>query len=136
MLAGTNFSSRTTTADRYADAAIYAVALSVILLGYSFARYVQARSYGVYASLPFFIPMPLFSPFGTFGAVTRTANVGVHTRALFDIAFWGPVTSLDVYKRQLLIKLHDKKSLSAAEVEAVLAGHENLLAELSRKSKK
>lgn len=103
VLTGTNFSSRTTAADRYVDAAIYAVALSVILLGYSFARYVQARSYGVYASLPFFIPMPLFSPFGTFGAVTRTANVGVHTRALFDIAFWGPVTSFALSVPCLLV---------------------------------
>lgn len=93
VLTGTNFSPRTTTADRYTDAAIYATALTLILLGYSLARYVQARSYGIYASLPFFIPMPLFSPFGTFGVVTRTANVGVNTRALFDVAFWGPATS-------------------------------------------
>ena len=40
------------------------------------------------------------------------------------------------FLRELLIKLHDKKALNAAEVEAVLADHENLLAELSRKSKK
>lgn len=40
------------------------------------------------------------------------------------------------FLRELLIKLHNKKSLNAAEVEAILADHENLLAELSRKSKK
>ena len=44
VLAGTNFSSRTTAADRYTDAAIYAASLSVILLGYAFARYVWASS--------------------------------------------------------------------------------------------
>lgn len=103
FLAGVNFSPRTTAADRYTDAAIYSLALAVILLGYSFARFIQARSYGVYASLPFFIPMPLFSPFGTFGVVTRTAHVGINTRALFDIAFWGPVTSFALSVPCLLI---------------------------------
>jgi membrane-associated protease RseP (regulator of RpoE activity) len=93
FLAGTNFSSHTTASARYIDAAIFAAAMIAIFSAYAFARFVQARSYGVYAGLPFFIPMPVFSPFGTFGVVTRTANVGVNTRALFDIAFWGPVMS-------------------------------------------
>ncbi len=93
FLAGANFSSHSTASAKYIDAAIYAVAVIVILSSYAFARFVQARSYGVYAGLPFFIPMPVFSPFGTFGVITRTANVGVNTRALFDIAFWGPVMS-------------------------------------------
>lgn len=96
VMAGVNFSHRTKTADRYADAIVYAAALLVILLGYSLARYIQARSYGIYAALPFFIPMPLFSPFGTLGVITRTANVGVNTRALFDVAFWGPVVSFSL----------------------------------------
>lgn len=95
-LAGTNFSSHTSNTDKYIDAAIYAVAMIVILLGYSLARFVQARSYGVYAALPFFVPMPVFSPFGTLGVMTRTANTGVNTRALFDIAFWGPVISFSL----------------------------------------
>jgi membrane-associated protease RseP (regulator of RpoE activity) len=93
FFAGTNFSSRHGAAAKYIDAAIYAVALLAILSAYALARFVQARSYGVYAGLPFFIPMPLFSPFGTFGVVTRTANIGVNNRALFDIAFWGPMMS-------------------------------------------
>lgn len=92
-LAGTNFSVRTQSAGRNLDALIFATALSIILLGYSLARFVQARSYGLYATLPFFIPMPLFSPFGTLGVVTRTAHNGAGSRALFDVAFWGPATS-------------------------------------------
>jgi Zn-dependent protease len=96
VLAGVNFSSRTHTADRYIDAVIFAVALMSILLAHAFSRFIQARSYGVYAGLPFFIPMPLFSPFGTFGVITKTANIGVNTRALFDIAFWGPVLSFSI----------------------------------------
>jgi hypothetical protein len=92
-LAGGNFSAHSQAAARNIDALIFAAALSVILLGYSLARFVQARSYGLYATLPFFIPMPLFSPFGTLGVVTRTAHSGAGSRALFDVAFWGPATS-------------------------------------------
>ncbi|HMV34512.1 MAG TPA: hypothetical protein PKD60_01365, partial [Turneriella sp.] len=80
-------------AGRNFDALVFALALSVILLGYSLARFIQARSYGLYSTLPFFIPMPLFSPFGTLGVVTRTAHNGAGSRALFDVAFWGPATS-------------------------------------------
>lgn len=93
VLSGINHSSKTTANGRYLDAVIYGFAMMAILLGHSLSRLIQARSYGVYSGLPFFIPMPLFSPFGTFGVITRTANVGVNTRALFDIAFWGPVVS-------------------------------------------
>ena len=40
------------------------------------------------------------------------------------------------FLRELLVQLHDKKSLNEQEVEKILAGHERLLAELSRKSNK
>ncbi|MBS0616722.1 MAG: site-2 protease family protein [Spirochaetes bacterium] len=93
VLVGTNFSSHSNGSQKYVDAFIYATALMAILAGYAFSRYVQARTYGLYVTLPFFIPMPLFSPFGTLGVVTRTANTGVSTRALFDVAFWAPVVS-------------------------------------------
>jgi hypothetical protein len=40
------------------------------------------------------------------------------------------------FLRALLVELRDKKSLTEAQVENILAGHENLLTELSRKAKK
>ena len=46
----------------------YAVPVMTILLCHEMGHFLQAYRYGVYASLPYFIPMPL-SPFGTFGAV-------------------------------------------------------------------
>lgn len=91
FLSGLALSSYLTSAERYRDAIIFTLAMTVILLGYSLTRYVQARAYGLYANLPLFIPMPLFSPFGTLGVVTQTPNKGVNSRALFDVAFWPPV---------------------------------------------
>lgn len=40
------------------------------------------------------------------------------------------------FLRALLVELRDKKALNEAQVEKILAGHEALLAELSRKAKK
>ena len=46
------------------------------------------------ASLPFFIPMPLLSPFGTMGAVIRMRGVIPTRRALLDIGASGPLAGL------------------------------------------
>src|SRR4051794_11138048 len=46
----------------------FSMALMTILLAHEFGHYLQARRYGVPATLPYFIPMPL-SPIGTMGAV-------------------------------------------------------------------
>lgn len=71
----------------------YAVPVMTILLCHEMGHFLQARRYGVYASFPYFIPMPL-SPIGTFGAViAMNARVGGR-RALFDIGITGPLAGL------------------------------------------
>src|SRR4051812_33859685 len=47
----------------------FAVPLLAILLTHEFGHFIAARIHGVDASLPFFIPLPVLSPFGTMGAV-------------------------------------------------------------------
>ncbi|HEY3965498.1 MAG TPA: site-2 protease family protein [Planctomycetaceae bacterium] len=64
-----------------------------ILTAHEMGHYLQARRYGVPASLPFFIPLPI-SPFGTMGAVIVQRS-GVATRkSMFDIAISGPLAGL------------------------------------------
>ena len=64
-----------------------------ILLCHEMGHFLQAQRYGVYASLPFFIPVPV-QPFGTMGAViVMEPRVG-HRRALFDIGITGPLAGL------------------------------------------
>jgi membrane-associated protease RseP (regulator of RpoE activity) len=71
----------------------YAVPVMTILLCHELGHFLQARRYGVYASFPYFIPMP-FSSIGTFGAVIgMDARMG-HRRALFDIGITGPLAGL------------------------------------------
>ena len=72
---------------------LYAVAVMTILVCHEAGHFLQARRYGVAASLPFFIPMP-FSPIGTMGAViAMEARVG-DRKALFDIGITGPLAGL------------------------------------------
>jgi membrane-associated protease RseP (regulator of RpoE activity) len=68
--------------------------LLAILLSHEFGHYIAARLHKVDASLPFFIPMPMLSPFGTMGAVIRMRGVIPTRKALLDIGASGPLAGL------------------------------------------
>jgi membrane-associated protease RseP (regulator of RpoE activity) len=69
-------------------------ALLSILLAHEFGHYIAARIHKVDASLPYFIPMPLLSPFGTMGAVIRMRGTIPTRKALLDIGAAGPLAGL------------------------------------------
>jgi len=72
---------------------IYALTLMLILTAHELGHFFQALRYGVPASLPYFIPMPL-NPIGTMGAVIgMRAHMG-NRKALFDIGISGPLAGL------------------------------------------
>jgi membrane-associated protease RseP (regulator of RpoE activity) len=64
-----------------------------ILTAHELGHYLQARRYGVPASLPFFIPFPI-SPFGTMGAVIVQQSGVADRKSMFDIAITGPLAGL------------------------------------------
>jgi membrane-associated protease RseP (regulator of RpoE activity) len=71
----------------------FSAAVMTILLAHEFGHYLQAVRYGVPASLPFFIPMPI-SPIGTMGAVIGMQPGRGDLRSLFDIGITGPIAGL------------------------------------------
>ncbi len=71
----------------------FSAALMTILICHEMGHFVQAWRYGVHASYPFFIPMPV-GPFGTFGAVIGMSSRITNRRALFDIGITGPLAGL------------------------------------------
>lgn len=71
----------------------YALSLMTILVCHEMGHFLQARRYGVPASLPFFLPMPI-SPIGTFGAVIGMDSRVGDRKALFDIGISGPLAGL------------------------------------------
>jgi membrane-associated protease RseP (regulator of RpoE activity) len=74
----------------------YTASLLGILLAHEFGHYIAARIHRVDASLPFFIPLPILSPFGTMGAVIRMRSVIPTRRALLDIGASGPLAGMVV----------------------------------------
>jgi Zn-dependent protease len=72
----------------------FAGTLLTILVAHELGHYIAARIHKVDASLPYFIPMPLLSPFGTMGAVIRMRGVIPTRRALLDIGAAGPLAGL------------------------------------------
>ncbi len=74
--------------------AAFAVPLLSILLFHEFGHFFAARYHRVPASLPFFIPLPLVSPFGTAGAVIAMRGRIRSRDALVDIGASGPLAGL------------------------------------------
>jgi membrane-associated protease RseP (regulator of RpoE activity) len=73
----------------------YAAAVMLLLAAHEAGHYLQARRYGVPASLPMFLPMPL-GPLGTMGAVIFQQPGVANRKSLFDIAISGPLAGLAI----------------------------------------
>ena len=73
----------------------YSVPILLILGAHELGHYVACRYYGVDASLPYFLPMPLLLT-GTLGAVIRIRQPIPGKRALFDIGIAGPIAGFVV----------------------------------------
>jgi membrane-associated protease RseP (regulator of RpoE activity) len=83
----------------------FAVPLLTILLCHEAGHYVAARIHKVPASLPFFIPLPVVSPFGTMGAVILMKGRIRSARALLDIGAAGPLAGMVVAVVTMVIGL-------------------------------
>jgi membrane-associated protease RseP (regulator of RpoE activity) len=87
----------------------FAVPLMSILLFHEFGHFFAARYHRVPASLPFFIPLPIFSPFGTMGAVIGMRGRIRSRNALLDIGASGPLAGLVIAIPVLIYGLSQSK---------------------------
>jgi membrane-associated protease RseP (regulator of RpoE activity) len=78
--------------------------LMLFFLAHEMGHYWYCRHYGVYATLPFFIPMPL-TPIGTMGAVILIRSRIRSRTALFDIGIAGPIAGFVVATAVLVVSL-------------------------------
>jgi membrane-associated protease RseP (regulator of RpoE activity) len=75
---------------------IYMAAVLAILLTHEMGHFLIALRYGVPATLPFFIPVPVL-PFGTMGAIIEMEEGSeANRRQLFDLGLIGPLAGLAV----------------------------------------
>ncbi len=77
--------------------------LMLFFLAHEMGHYLYCRHYGVYATLPFFIPVP--TPIGTMGAVILIRSRIRSRTALFDIGIAGPIAGFVVALAVLIVSL-------------------------------
>jgi len=98
-----------------------------ILFAHEMGHYIACRYYKVPATLPFFIPAPILSPFGTLGAFIAMRGIPKNKRILFDVGVAGPLAGLVIAIPVLLYGLSISKlgpiSASAAGTSGVLEGN-------------
>jgi len=85
----------------------FSATLLLILLAHEMGHYLYCRYYGVYATLPFFIPAPTL--IGTLGAVIRIKSPIRSRCALFDIGIAGPIAGFVTALVVLVIAMHHSR---------------------------
>src|SRR6478735_9125614 len=93
----------------------FAVPLLAILIAHESGHYIAARWHRVPASLPFFIPLPRLSPFGTMGAIIGMSGRIRSRVALLDIGAAGPLAGMVVALPVLAIGLSKSPILPNSE---------------------
>jgi len=77
------------------DGLIYMACVLAILLTHEMGHFLATIRYGVPASYPYFLPLPI-SPIGTMGAVIGMDGTRANRREMFDIGIAGPLAGLIV----------------------------------------
>src|SRR5690349_6285450 len=90
----------------------FSLTLMLILFAHEMGHYLFCRYYGVYATLPFFVPFP--SLIGTLGAFIRIKSPIRSRSALFDIGIAGPIAGFVFACAALIVGLGLSKPAALA----------------------
>ncbi len=90
----------------------FSASLLLILMAHEMGHYLCAEYYGVFATLPFFIPAPTL--IGTLGAFIRIRSQIRSRRALFDIGIAGPIAGFIVALAVLIYAMPHSKIVAAS----------------------
>ncbi len=109
---------------------MYMASIMSILLAHEMGHYVMARRNRVFASLPYFIPMP-FLLFGTFGAVIVMKGRIRSRSALMEVGAAGPLAGM-VVALPILIYGLSQSPVSPIPEDALIEGQSLLYMLLKR----
>jgi membrane-associated protease RseP (regulator of RpoE activity) len=96
----------------------FCATLMFILLAHEMGHYLYCRYYGVYATLPFFIPAPTL--IGTLGAFIRIKSPIRSRVALFDIGIAGPVAGFSAASVILFYALMFSKRMTESAADSAI----------------
>ncbi len=94
----------------------FMAAVMLFFLAHEMGHYLYCRRYGVFATLPFFIPVP--TPIGTMGAIILIRSRIRSRTALFDIGIAGPIAGFVVALIVLLFSMPWSKPISPGSAPA------------------
>ena len=86
-------------------AAGFTASLLAILLAHEFGHYIAGRIHKTAVTLPYFLPLPFLSPFGTLGAFIQLKEAPKNKRVLHDIGIAGPLAGFVVAVPVVLLGL-------------------------------
>ena len=109
----------------------FSATLMLILLAHEMGHYLYCKRYGVFATLPFFIPAPTL--IGTLGAFIRIRSPIRSRTALFDIGVAGPIAGFVVAVVVLAVSLGLSKPLTASGSAAEIQLGYPVIFELARR---
>lgn len=96
---------------------LYSIPIMLILLGHEMGHYFVSRRSGMKATLPFFLPLPLISPFGTLGAVIRMEGTIPSRKSLFDTGIAGPLISFFLSIPAVVVGLNLSKVIPGSQIK-------------------
>jgi len=102
--------------DRILAGLPFMLTLMLFFMSHEMGHYLYCRRYGVYATLPFFIPAP--TPIGTMGAVIMIRSRIRSRTALFDIGIAGPIAGFVVALTILAVSLPWAKAIRPSAITA------------------
>jgi Zn-dependent protease len=84
---------RTAVLMHWHEGLVYTACVLSILFTHEMGHFLATLRYGIPASFPYFIPLPI-SPIGTMGAVIGMDGMRANRREMFDIGIAGPLAGL------------------------------------------
>ena len=95
---------------------MFGLTLMTILTAHEMGHYVVGKMRGAPVSLPYFIPLPLISPFGTLGAVIVQREPFEDRRMLLEVGLAGPLAGFVVALPFMIV------GLALSKLQAMPAG--------------